>query len=713
MKNFCRLSFLDKKFFLKVIALVFLCLGLYSRTFAQDAPRPQIDLDEFIQSFFPIQDDDINYEDIYETLFQLFRNPINLNRATRDELSSFYILSELQINSFLEYRAENGKLLSIYELQAIPNFDPITIEKILPFVVVEDLDLKTQPLPQRILSEKNNYLLLRYTHILEEQRGFTEEASPSQDYLGSAGKLYARFRVSHTRDFSLGFTLENDNGETYAWDPDTRRYGMDFVSYHAYFENKGRFKRIALGDYQLQIGQGLLLSSGFTLGKGSETVLTTRRSNLGIRPYTSVLESGFFRGGAATYNVGQFDITGFYSRVRRDGSLSEATDTTEAEFEAFIETLQTSGLHRTEREILNKGRFTEQTIGGHILYNNRREDLQIGATFIRTNYNRDFRRNNDNSRDSLRNLFEFSGQDNYNVGLHFSYNWQNFAFFGEGARSKSGGIGFVGGFVSSLSPSVQFSMLYRNYDRDFHTFFGSAFGEGSRNINENGIYWGIKITPIVKKLVIAAYYDRFTFPWLRFRLDAPSEGYEFLTRTTYNFSRNISVYGQFRQEVKDRNVTSDDAQGALRTIAKGTRRNFLFNFSFRAEKIFRMQSRVQFSSFNFNQRNTNGYALAQDFGADIGKLSLDVRFALFDTDDFDNRQYVYEKDVLWSFSIPAYNGQGIRTYFLARYKLSRHFDFWLRYARFDFRDRDEIGSGGEEIQGDTRSELRAQVRIRF
>ncbi|MDX2301442.1 MAG: helix-hairpin-helix domain-containing protein [Microscillaceae bacterium] len=680
---------------------------------AQNIQKPEIDLDSFIQELFPVQDEDLNYEDIYETLFLLYSNPLNLNRCTRDELQSLFILSEKQLNSFFEYREKNGNFLSIYELQAVPDLDLITINKILPFVSIEDLGAKSQPLLQRILAEKNNYLLLRYSQTLEEKKGFTEEATPSQKYLGSPGKLYARFRISHVRDFSLGFTLEKDDGEQYIWDPDTRRYGMDYVSYHAFFQNKGRFKAIALGDYQIQFGQGLLLAGGFGLGKGSESVQAVRRSNLGIRPFTSVLESGFFRGGAVTYNVGPIDITGFYSRIRRDGTLSEATDTTEAEFQAFIETLQSTGLHRTENEINAKGRFKEQTVGGNLLFRNGRKNLEIGAIFIHTNYNLPFVRGSQSAKDSIVDQFEFSGKTNYNIGLNFNYNWQNFSFFGEGARSKSGGIGFLGGFVSSLSDQVEMSMLYRSYDRDFHTFFGSAFGEGTRNINESGIYWGIKITPIVRKLQIAAYYDWFKFPWLRFRIDAPSDGYEFLSRVSYSFSRKIKAYAQFRQEVKDRNINSEDSQTAFREIFTGTKRNFLINFDYQAEKIFRVQTRVQFSTFDFNSVRTKGFALVQDFGFDFGKLRLDFRYSLFDTDDFDNRQYVYEKDVLWSFSIPAYNGRGIRSYALLRYQITRKIDVWLRYARFDYQNQDTVSSGGEETQGNTRSEIRAQVRFEF
>ncbi|GAB4395637.1 MAG: helix-hairpin-helix domain-containing protein [Microscillaceae bacterium] len=691
------------------LGLTFLAWGLP----AQEYPRREVDLDEFILELFPVQDEDLDYEEIYEALFQYYRQPLHLNQATREELQSLYVLSERQINALLAHREQFGDLVSIYELQTIPDFDLGTIYKLLPFAQIRDTGRKSLPLWKRILEEENNYLLLRYERVLETQRGFTDQATPSTTYLGSPGRIYARFRVSHPRDFSLGFTLEKDNGEQIIWDAKTRRYLADFISFHAFFENKGRFKKIALGDYQIQAGQGLVLSGGFGVGKGAETVLTVRRNQLGIRPYTSSLETGFFRGAAATYAHGPLQITGFYSRVRRDGTLSAPTDSTEAEFEAFIETLRTTGFHRTESEIGGKGRFVEQTLGGHLLFQDKNKAFQIGLTGVYTHYNLPFRRNVQSRKDSIVDLFEFRGQTNYNLGLHFNYHWQNFSFFGEAARSKSGGLGAVGGLVASLAPNVEFAYLIRHYDRDFHTFFGSALGEGTRNINEQGMYWGIKITPIVRKLKIAAYYDRFRFPWLRFRVDAPSEGYEWLGRITYFFSRATNVYFQYRHEAKDRNLNSEESETVFRPVLQGNRRNYLLNLDYRAKRFFRLQSRVQFSTFDFAGRRTSGLALVQDLGLDLGRLKLDVRFALFDTEDFDNRQYVYERDVLWAFSIPAYSGQGLRSYVLLRYQFTRKLDLWLRYARFDYRNQDTISSSSDLIEGNTRSELKVQVRVKF
>lgn len=699
------------KYARQLLVLLFCSVSIIVK--AQDFPRPEIDIDNFIQELFSVQNDDVNYEDVYETLFQFYRSPLNLNNANREDLESLFVLSELQINSLLKHIQVNGKLLTIYELQAIPNFDQVTIDRLLPFVFVRaaGLYIDARPLWQRILGEReNNYLILRYDRILQKKRGFTpadtnSKGIPHSRYLGSPGRMYARYRISHRKDFSLGFTIEKDDGEQLTWDPHTKRYGIDYVSFHAFFENQGRLKALALGDYQLQFGQSLLLSGGFNVGKGAETVQTIRRSNLGVRPYTSTLESGFFRGAAATYQLNRFELTGFYSYNLLDANILTSTDTL-SQTEAFIQSFQTSGFHRTTTEIAAKGNIGEQIAGGNILYKSKDKNLQAGAIFLHTTYDKSLQRE-----DRIYNRFEFSGKENYNFGAYFNYNWQNFTVFGEGAQSKSGGRGVVTGFVSSLAPNIEMAMLYRNYDKNFHSFYGSALGESSRNINEEGIYWGIKVKPF-KRVRLAAYYDRFRFPWLRFSVDAPSVGYEFLARASYKFSRQIKIFGQYREEVKQRNQSNNINNIDL--LANTLKRNYILNLNYNLPKVLSLKSRLQWSTFQEGGGPVSqGYALVQDIGFKLGKFIIDLRFSLFDTDDFNNRQYVYEKDVLWAFSIPAYNGVGFRNYAVVRYRLSRKIDIWLRYAQFSFRNQKIISSGLEEIQGSIRSEVKAQMRIKF
>ena len=271
---------------------------------AQDYVRRAPDLDRLTQELFAeIQSDEVPDEDVYETMLQYYQTPINLNTATREELRSLLLLNENQITTLLNHRQANGDLLSVYELQSIEGYDLRTINRILPFVGVQASGRNSArgTLWQRIAREDNNALYLRYERVLQQRQGYTPptiyQGQPTTRYLGSADKMLIRYRVSHTKDFSVGFSLEKDAGEPLVWNPKNGQFGADYVSAHLLIQERGKLKSLALGDYQLQFGQGLLLSSGLGVGKGAETITTLRRSSVGVRAYSSLLENSFFRGG--------------------------------------------------------------------------------------------------------------------------------------------------------------------------------------------------------------------------------------------------------------------------------------------------------------------------------------------------------------------------------------------------------------------------------
>jgi hypothetical protein len=677
-------------FFMNLI-LSLLCLNVK----AQSPPRAEIDPDHFIQELFQQQDRDANYEDFYESLFQYYANPLDLNSASREDLQSLYILNDEQISNLLKHRAMTGKIISLYELQVIQGFDMTSIGRLLPFVEIKENAVNFQSLWTNIKKDHNNYLLLRNSRVLQSKRG------NDGSYAGSPDNFYMRFRNSHSKDYSIGFTLEKDAGEKIVWSPSTKRYGADFYSFHIALFNKGKFKALSIGDYQLQFGQGLLLSSGFSIGKGAETVLTTRRSNIGIRPFTSAMETGFFRGGAVTYKLRDVELSAFYSNKNIDGRIR--TDTSNA-YE-FVSAFQSSGYHRTFSEIDQKHRINEQAAGGNISFNKAAGDLHLGTSLIGTHYSTALIKSL-----SLYNQYEFNGRNNLNVSADYSFLWQNFNFFGEGALSANGGKAMVSGMMASLSSKAELSMVYRNYGRNFQSFYGNAFGENTANSNEEGIYWGIKIKPW-KQWTLSAYYDHFRFPWLKYQTYAPSKGYEYLARLNYQPSKNIGLYVQMRSEHKEKNQA--DNVSNIDFLMPVIRNSYMINLDYKTKEKIILRSRVQLSSYRQTNAATYGYYIMEEASFDFPRVKICGRYAIFDTDDYDNRQYAYERDVLYAFSIPALAGTGTRFYLLTQISLSRNTDIWLRYSRTKYSDRQEISSGLEQIEGNVKSELKFEIRYRF
>jgi len=673
-------------------------LSLFAISMIRAQRTDEIDLEEFIEEYFEFQDEEVNYEDLYESLLLLYTSPLNINRASPEELQSLYVLKPVQVQDILSYRETNGRLLSIYELQSIPSLDLPTIRKMLPFVTVEEIE-DSRTLWQRIKTEPNKYFILRTRRTIEEQRGFRDG-----DFLGDQNLLYGRLRTSHKGDYSFGFTFEKDAGEQLSFD---NYNGFDFYSAHAMVENKGPFKKAIVGDFQGQWGQGLVYGAGFGVGKGAETINTVRRSSTGIKPYTSVLEGGFFRGAAITSSVDNINLTVMYSNLDQDANI--ITDTTFSDLEEFITSIQATGFHRTQNEIDRRDQITEENFGAVVSYDPSR-NFSLGLTSLYTTFSTPILRRPNNY-----NQFEFTGENNLLTGVYLTGNWQNFNFFGEGARSSSGGTAAIAGFIASLTTAVDFSLVYRNYARDFHTLYGNAFGEGSRVINEIGTYWGLKIKPF-KQHELTLYYDKFRFPWLRFRAEAPSEGLEYLARWTFKPSRSVTLFAHFRQENKDRTFQPEGSN--LNILSTAKRRNYVFNIDYKLNRFLSLKTRVQGSDFRLGGDRSKGFAILQDVNVGFWRMKVSGRVAIFDADDGENRQFLYEKNALYLFSILGLSDTGTRRYLLVQYNMNKKTAFWVRYAQTTFQDAasildGEIGSGLSVIEGNTRSELTIQTRIKF
>ena len=665
---------------------------------AQDPLTSQADLQNLVEDVLGYQDLAGEYETQYENLTLQLAHPLDLNKCSAEELRTLYLLNETQVHALLKHRHDYGHFLSVYELQAVPGFDSLTIERILPFVKIpEPYASVDASLLRRVLHERNNYLLIRHERTLEQKRGFLDETSPEQKFQGSPDKIAVRFRVSRPGDFSAGFTLEKDEGEKFAWQ--AGQPGFDYASFHLQLMNKGKLKNLIAGDYQLQAGQGLLLGSMLGFGKGSETVMGPRRTNLGALPYTSSNENSYRRGVAATYNVTEnLFVTLFYARSKRDAAIS--TDSSDS---FSIQTLQATGLHRNEKEIAGKHLVTEQSYGA--LLNTKIGLVDAGLVWHTTDFDRSFV-----PQVPVYNPFAFRQAVSHNFSGFLNCNLKNFSLFSEAAKSLHGGAALVTGLLGSVSTALDVSLVYRNYQKDFQSYYSNAFGETSTPQNETGMYWGWKYK-WNKKYSLAGYIDLFRSPWLRFQRYAPSQGHEWLLRATYQAGSHTQFYFQCREESKLRN-RSEANQTTYRTD-QGIKRNYLLHLQVAVNKKLRLRTRLQFSTYAFDETITRGLLLLQDVTWREGRLSISARHALFDTDDYDNRQYAYENDVWLAFSIPAYSGTGVRDYAVINYSVSDHLTVSFRYARTRYTNRDSIGSGLDRIEGSSKRDVKFQVRLRL
>ena len=134
-----------------MLVVLFLLLVKANHSYAQTDNIDEEDIKQTIENTTSQSDNtDFDYNTVLEELKEFAKKPINLNKTDAQELADLGLLTQVQIDNLLLYIEKYGKLISIYELQAIPNLDIPSIKKILPFIKVnnelDDVHVKTKDL---------------------------------------------------------------------------------------------------------------------------------------------------------------------------------------------------------------------------------------------------------------------------------------------------------------------------------------------------------------------------------------------------------------------------------------------------------------------------------------------------------------------------------------------------------------------------------------
>lgn len=655
--------------------------------------------------------EEADYTSLTETLQRYSEHPLNLNKASREELLDLGLLDDIQVNNLLQHIEKNGDLLTLYELQTIDGFDLLTIEKILPFVTVYDAFLSAHFSAKEMFKNGTHEVVVRGQRIVETQKGFTTAdsatlaANPNARYLGSPYHVYARYRFTYSNVVSWGVLGDKDPGEEFF--KGTQKNGFDFYSAHVAVRNIKFVKTLVLGDYQVSFGQGLTAWTGFAFGKTSDAT-AIKRNAAGVRPFFSTDENQFLRGGATTIRLKKFEFTSFYSRKKIDANVVR-TDTTGTDIEILeVSSLQQTGLHTTPSEIADKDALTEQFFGGNVSYKSRK--LNVGITGVHVDYSAPLIRNLD-----LYNQFEFSAQHNENIGVDYNYVFRNFNFFGETAMSGNGALATLNGVIVSPDPKFSFSIHQRYFQRDYQNLYANVFADGSLPANEQGIYMGMVARPI-RTVAITAYYDRFVFPWLRYQVDGPSNGSDFLVQVNYTPDKKTDMYLRYRH--RDRFTNAGDADADIDYIVPLAQTNYRFNIQYPVSPTVKLRNRVEFTSYDKNNSASpeNGFVIYQDVTyKKLGtKVSFTARYALFQSDSYNARLYAYEADMLYAYSIPSYYYRGSRMYLLVNYDITRKIELWFRVAQTFYNNQDVISAGSlTEIQGNKKTEVKLQLRLKL
>ena len=627
--------------------------------------------------------------DYLQQLDEYRRHPLPVNSASPEELAGLHLLSALQIGRLLDYRRLSGALVDLYELQAVPGWDLETIARAMPYLTV------AVPMPVgRRLSERfkgGQTLLLRTGRVLQEARGYAIDSG--NRYLGSRDHVLLSYKYQYKNLLYLGLTADKDPGEQFF--RGAQSTGFDFYSFHFFVRNLGLIKALAVGDYVVNMGQGLLYWQSGGFGK-SDAVLAIKKTALVLAPYRAAGETGFNRGLGLTLGTGKVE-TSIFGSYRR---LGASVDTVEDRFGS----IQTSGYYRTPGEIAHRNLLSQWTMGGRLAYSSTSVQLGLNALAIRYDLPQ--------QKDAKPyNYFAFAGRQLTGFSFDYSLTDRNRHWFGEVAIDQRLHPAVLAGLLMSVDRAVDVSFLYRRLPPAYAGIGGSAFTEAALPVNEEGFYAGLFFRPATGWQV-NAYADLYRFPWLRYRVNAPSTGHEYGVQVNYQPDKKWFLNLRYRSRFRQINETGAPVLAApVGVLAQALRLQLNDQLSPRLT----VKNRVELVWLKGEKGGReDGYLMYTEVSCRLMRgLRADVRVQYTETGSYDSRIYAYESDVLYSYSIPAYSGKLYRYYLDISKSIGRQLTLWVRWAESVYPGLEAIGSGLDEIGGDRRTEVKFQAVFRL
>lgn len=634
---------------------------------------------------------DEDYEILLNELELLRSNPIELNTCERSDLEKLPFLTDFQINSFLEYRKEKGKLLSVYELQVIHGFSDDVIQMIIPFITVEETGSYG---PKTVGRYGRHEASLRIQRVLEKSRGYRtlDPVSEKMRYPGSPWLMNFQYGFAYGNRLRAGVTVEKDPGEELFRGSNR---GFDFSSAYVMVNGMKFIHSAVAGDYRLAFGQGLTLWNGTAPGKSSLPLSVAKRQDA-IKAYTSNDENNFFRGVAATSAIGKFTLTAFISSKNKDANITDTLSSGRICFSSF----QESGYHRTSSEIADEKSVRETAYGANIIY--RGNTLKVGATLVQYHYNKYLERNDD-----IRNLHDFSGNRLLNAGVDYSLILKKIRFFGETSYGNSH-IATLNGILLNTGKYASFSLLYRYFAAGYFSMNSSAFSESSKNTNEEGLYAGMVFHPAAR-LTVSAYADFFSFPWLKHELSRPASGTDFLVQADYKAGKNTDMHLRLKYKSDPEDIVNDSS--AIPDVIESELSGIRYHIRYKLTKQLTMQNRIEVTQSD----ESHGLMLYHDASYALVKVPIefDFRLAWFNTSDYDSRIYAYEQDITSGFSFSPLYDVGFRGYIMTVFRITPSIKATLRYSSTYYLNKSTIGSGYDKINGHSRNDLKFRISMIF
>lgn len=620
---------------------------------------------------------------------------VNINIVDSSLLVQVGVFTSLEIKVFLNYRKMFGPFDDVVSLQAMPVWTQETFYKLLRLIKEQQWYFSKRPQKLSFIQGAHQLQIISGLSLNREAGYLKMDTNAGAAFAGGPISYNVRYRYAQPDLWQMGIVLDKDAGERCI---NTRTKQPDFISAHLVIQGKGTMKKVILGDYLVNMGQGLVMWESPAFGKGSNPMALKREQEI-LKPYRSVGEYLFERGIAMKWHKKNIEWDLFFSKRKHDAT-SYGSDSTGW----FVQSLQTSGLHRTHAEIASMFSLQRTSAGSCLQF--QKGSYHVGLNLLAHYFSIPWQQGTEPYRH-----FYPTGSRIINGSLDYAYTFGNAHFFGEEALNGKG-FAVSNGLLLSVSQKMNLSFLHRSFSTGYQTLFDNAFQEGGKVANESGYYIGFQYKPN-KMYEIDAYVDHFKFPWLQFANPSPCFGKDLMLKAAIQPTKTSQLVVRLRME--DRTGTAQfvwDSPHA--TIRRSI--SFMVHGEAKMDNDWGIRTNMELRKV-IRPDNTHGFGFLfyTDFKYNplMHKIAIECRANIFNTNQYDGSIYAFEPGVANTAFVQAYYDKGISGFLLVRWKPSKRLQSCFKLNAAVFWLKSSIGDGYDRVSGGANATLQASMTYHF
>jgi len=639
-------------------ALMFLIV-LSTSVYGQGQPSARDSIDGYHETLETLlEEEELGDEEAEGTdyLVQLSENPIDLNTAGFKELQHIPDITPLIAYRILSAR-NTRPFSSVRDLLSVEGFDQRLYRRAIPFVTVQ---------PPHSALPFSFQVRSRIQSDIQKRSGYVQG-----DYPGGREKLYTRVSLSAALSPTVGVqmnvTSEKDPGEMLA---------DGFLS--AYLSFRLPTLTVSAGDFSISSGNVHVFARGFRPG-GKQGI--RRETPVAISGYRSSDEHRFFRGVAATGSMLGVSFGMFYSNKSVHGTILNGTSLS----------LYRTGLFRTPGEQSKRNVTRERVAGGFL-------SAHPGAGFSAGLAGFDAR-------------FLAGRRALQAIGVNVAWEGRIGGMSGSVAGENAGGRSFSAAATLEPFTGWTFSLATETFTRGFSGPYTLTRSPVSESVSAAGVRARLNRW---SRIHLSIYREDFR----EGRQGRGFSEYEHgaMIESFVSVSSDLQIDLRFRMRTSPYGMESIDSLGRRIILSEVQElMKFRIGVSTGRRTAVAWTSRIELARASAPDGAARlGLMISQEIRYVPAKdLRIQAKVTLFAIDAYDARVFAFEPSVPGMMVNRVLQGEGTRSALSLLYRIMPAVEISGAFSTEVQDGRRAIGSGLEEIQGDTQSRFTLQIDLRF